>query len=165
MVKPGPIQTVSFAATVLAGALLLGACTTVPHPCLEGGEPARDAPVVVQVDAEGKPVKPPRWKGTRQCFQRKGPEGKLVNDGRYVEYYPSGARALEGEYKMGKRHGKWLEFDPDGKLISERWFDNGRETETRTNEDRTKKGPLQPAERMTPSPDEGARSGLKLNKK
>jgi antitoxin component YwqK of YwqJK toxin-antitoxin module len=54
-----------------------------------------------------------------------------VNEGPYVEWYPSGKRAVEGEFKHGKKHGKWREWDESGKLLSERWFEDGVETATR----------------------------------
>ena len=99
---------------------LLTSCAFGPtRPCQDAGEPARE--------------KPAEFKGTRQCSQKKDPAtGKYVNDGPYIEWYPGGERALVGEFRNGKRNGKWYEYAPDGKLLSERWFENGKETLTRS---------------------------------
>jgi len=92
--------------------LSLTACATiVSKPCATGGEPPRSTP----------------FKGTKQCIQRKDPAGRYLNDGKYVEWYPNGNLALQGEYKMGRKTGKWMEWDIDGKKISERWFEDGQE--------------------------------------
>ena len=48
-----------------------------------------------------------------------------------MEWFPSGKPALTGEYKDGKKTGKWNEWDESGKKLSERWFEEGVETLTR----------------------------------
>jgi antitoxin component YwqK of YwqJK toxin-antitoxin module len=109
-----PIQ--SF--TLLFSFFCFFACASGPRkPCTDGGQPPRE--------------KPFNLKGDRQCTQRKDRTGKYVNDGEYTEWYPNGARALLGEYREGKKTGKWIEWDESGKKLSERWFEDGVETPTR----------------------------------
>lgn len=102
---------------ILLGSLLLTSCKTiVQKPCQAGGQPAREI----------------IFKGTHQCEQKKDQYGKYVNHGRYVEWYPDGSVALEGEYREGLKDGKWTEYDQAGKRISEKWFDKGKEVPSRT---------------------------------
>lgn len=85
--------------------------TTRNHPCLEGGDPARDVP----------------FQGDRKCSQKRGPDGKYINNGLYREWHPNGRLALEGYYKMGKKDGVWTEYDPTGHKVSTKYFDDGEE--------------------------------------
>ncbi|OFZ22155.1 MAG: hypothetical protein A2X94_08870 [Bdellovibrionales bacterium GWB1_55_8] len=101
--------------TVLLFSLLWGGCATVvSKPCLTGGEPA--------IGADEKPIG-----GSRQCEQAKDRSGRFVNHGNYIEWYPSGRRAIEGEYRFGARHGKWTRWDQNGKIISEKFYNEGAE--------------------------------------
>lgn len=86
---------------------------TLPRrPCTEGGEIARP-------DLKERVNK--------QCFQRKQPSGRWVNDGPYIEWHKNGKRAVMGEYRMGLKHDKWSEWDAEGKLLSEKHYKNGKE--------------------------------------
>ncbi len=98
-------------ASLLACAVM--ACSTVAHhPCQEGGEPARAG----------------KWPGNRKCEQTYSKvAGKHLNDGKYVDWYVNGKRALVGEYKMGKKHGGWTEYDEEGKKLWEKWYVEGKE--------------------------------------
>jgi antitoxin component YwqK of YwqJK toxin-antitoxin module len=78
---------------------------------MDGGEPARDVP----------------FKGDRRCAQKRGPDGKYVNHGLYQEWHPNGKLALEGHYKMGKKDGKWIEYDPTGHKVSTLNYEDGVE--------------------------------------
>jgi hypothetical protein len=95
----------------ILGVQLSGCAFSVSKPCTEGGDPAREKPV----------------RGTKQCYQQKDASGHYVNNGKYLEWHPNGLRATEGEYKLGRKDGKWSEWDDTGRLVSERWFDNGVE--------------------------------------
>ena len=96
----------------LALVLVLTACAGKVHrPCTDAGEPARDKP----------------FRGTKQCYQAKNKYGEFVNNGLYYEWFPSGKKALEGEYQMGRKTGKWIEWDESGKKISERYYQDGIE--------------------------------------
>ena len=47
-----------------------------------------------------------------------GTDGKPLNDGNYRQWWPEsegGGRKVQGRYKEGLRHGRWLEWFPDGK--------------------------------------------------
>lgn len=117
MKNPSLIFATIGAATVLSVAV---SCSTVrKRPCEEGGQPAREKPA-------------PKSVYKKQCDQTLNKQSqKMVNDGKYREWYENGTLALEGEYKEGLKVGKWFEWDESGKQISERWFENGKETETR----------------------------------
>jgi hypothetical protein len=116
--------------TVVVLAIGVGCVTSPSRPCTEAGEPARDKPFAQVLD--------------RRCEQRKGPEGRFVNVGRYQEWYPGGQVALEGDYKEGKKSGKWIEWSADGKKVGERWFENGVETQTREQKVPTSAPPVLP---------------------
>jgi hypothetical protein len=117
---------------LLAG---FGCVTAAPHPCTKGGQPAHE---------DGKV-----GKGNKQCEQARDASGQYLNHGHYIEWYPSGKRAIEGEYASGLKTGKWSEWDESGKLISEKWFDSGTETQGR--EAHPYNG-LKPQPRWTPPP-------------
>lgn len=51
---------------------------------------------------------------------------KIVNDGTYIEYYPSGEKYTEGTYKMGVFHGDWSYWFPNGQLCKTVGFKDGR---------------------------------------
>jgi hypothetical protein len=87
--------------------------TTASHPCTRGSQPAH---------ADGK-----AGKGTKQCQQIRDASGNYVNQGKYIEWHPNGVRALEGEYTAGYKTGKWIEWDDQGRKLSEKWFENGTE--------------------------------------
>ncbi|MFK5173480.1 hypothetical protein ACI3QN_13280, partial [Propionibacterium freudenreichii] len=55
----------------------------------------------------------------KKCFQLKDEKGQWVNHGKYYEWYESEKIALVGEYKMGKKHGRWIEYDRTGNRISD----------------------------------------------
>ncbi|MFL5812638.1 MAG: toxin-antitoxin system YwqK family antitoxin, partial [Bdellovibrionia bacterium] len=100
------------ALVLILSLLSLSSCmTTRRHPCLEGGEPPRDVP----------------FNGDRKCMQKRGPDGKYVNNGLYREWHPNGKLALEGFYKMGKKDGQWTEYDPTGHKVSTKYFEEGEE--------------------------------------
>jgi antitoxin component YwqK of YwqJK toxin-antitoxin module len=87
-------------------------CATPSHPCLQGGEPARETPFI----------------GDKQCTQKKNKDGAYVNEGLYREWYPNGKLALEGFYKDGHKDGVWVEYSSiDGRKISEHYFEDGVE--------------------------------------
>ena len=95
----------------LSLSLSMACAGAVSRPCTDGGQAAREKPV----------------KGHKQCSQIKNSQGLWVNDGSYVEWYPSGGRALKGSYKVGQKDGQWLEWDESGKKISEKWYVEGAE--------------------------------------
>jgi len=90
----------------------LGCAARAYRPCSEGGEPSRDKSI----------------RGTKQCLQIKDRNNKFVNNGTFIEWHPNGQKAGEGEYKMGYKHGKWTEWDEKGNRVSEKYFENGKET-------------------------------------
>ncbi|MGK5084378.1 hypothetical protein WDW37_13870 [Bdellovibrionota bacterium FG-1] len=98
---------------LLTGLVLLGCTTVVIHPCTQGGQPAHE---------DGKPRK-----GNKECEQVRDAAGVFVNHGRFKEWFPGGARMLEGEYTAGAKSGKWTEWDEQGLKISEKWFEHGVE--------------------------------------
>lgn len=102
---------------IAVGATGPGCSSVAKRPCTQGGQPAH---------GDGKP-----GKGNKQCEQAKDAAGNFVNHGRYIEWYPSGKRAMEGEYLSGSKHGKWTEWDEQARKVSEKWYENGVEVEGR----------------------------------
>lgn len=45
-----------------------------------------------------------------------------------IIYYPNHNKKIEGEFKNGERHGKWLAWHENGQLQSEGFFKNGKNT-------------------------------------
>ncbi len=95
----------------------MGCVSVSPHPCVKGGQPARD---------DGKV-----GKGTKQCIQVRDRTGRLINSGKYIEWHPNGIHAIEGEYEYGAKTGKWIEWDDKGKKTTEKWYEKGVETANR----------------------------------
>ncbi len=92
--------------------IVISGCASVANrPCTDGGQPAHD---------DGK-----KGLGTRQCEQYRDPQGRYLNHGRYLEWYPSSKLYLEGEYSAGQKAGKWIEYSEDGRKLSEKWYENG----------------------------------------
>lgn len=79
-----------------------------------GGQPAHESVTV--------PLR-----GARSCYQKKNSDGVYVNDGKYFEWYPDEKIALTGEYSMGKKTGRWIEYDETGKKISDQYYNEGKE--------------------------------------
>jgi antitoxin component YwqK of YwqJK toxin-antitoxin module len=65
--------------------------------------------------------------GDRQCHQTELKDGRVVNQGRYVQWYPSGKVAVEGQFDNGEKTGTWVQYNEKGKKILEKEFDNGVE--------------------------------------
>jgi antitoxin component YwqK of YwqJK toxin-antitoxin module len=83
--------------------------------CLEGGQSARE------------PTAERKFRGTRQCQQKKDRRGIYVNVGRYYEWHDNDKIALKGAYNDGRKTGRWLEYDPQGVILSDRYYENGVE--------------------------------------
>lgn len=94
--------------------VVMSACSSTPFkPCTSGGQPPR----------EGGGLIP----GTiKRCFQVKDGEGVLVNDGEYYEWYSSDNIAITGKYDKGKKIGRWIEYDKNGKVSSDKYFKDGK---------------------------------------
>jgi hypothetical protein len=69
----------------------------------------------------------PPISGNMQCYQTKAPNGDMINQGQFHQYYPSGQLALEGKFQSGKKNGLWIQYDEKGNRIAERYFENGVE--------------------------------------
>lgn len=82
--------------------------------CTDGGDPVREG---------GAP-----FRGTKKCTQVLDTfSNTFVNDGKYYEWYPSEKISVTGEYKMGKKTGRWMEYNEAGKKTSDKYFDDGKE--------------------------------------
>lgn len=106
-----------FFALILNLAVLLGstACSTSRYrPCSTGGQAPYETP-------------PTDLGRIKRCYRSPDQDGKLVNDGKYFEWYSNDRIAVVGEYKMGKKTGRWIEFDPRGIKVSDRYFEDGKE--------------------------------------
>ncbi len=82
------------------------------RPCAEGGQAPRDGTAP--------------FEGIKRCYQIKDPQGRMRNHGKYLEWHPNDKLALTGEYKLGKKVGRWVEYDPQGKKISDRIYEDGK---------------------------------------
>jgi hypothetical protein len=92
---------------------LVSCSTSSVKPCTLGGQPARD--------------EKSQFKGIKRCYQMVNSEGQLVNHGKYYEWYNNDKLALTGEYKNGKKNGRWTEYDESGKKKNEKYFEDGKE--------------------------------------
>ncbi|MEO5970169.1 MAG: hypothetical protein ABIQ95_09595 [Bdellovibrionia bacterium] len=96
-------------------ALLLSSCASTPaKPCSLGGQPPRAGPAVAAI-------------GKKSCYQISDDSGGYLNNGKYYEWYLNDKIAIVGEYKKGKKSGRWIEYDESGKTISQHEFENGLE--------------------------------------
>lgn len=92
---------------------LISACAGPHKPCQLGGDTQWD----------GK-----RFGGDRKCSQIRGSgeqSSLYFNHGPYREYYKSGKLALEGEFKDGRKHGKWIEYSEKGERLLIRVYESG----------------------------------------
>lgn len=94
------------------GLLFLMQACAVAHPCLEGGD--------IQFG--------PAIKGNRTCEQQRGQDGKYLNHGKYIQWHPNGAVAVEGNFKDGHKEGIWMQYNEGGKKIKEVFFEKDIET-------------------------------------
>ena len=94
----------------------LVSCSGVPRrPCTHGGQSPRNS------IAQGQ------FRGIKRCFQTRDASGEYLNHGKYFEWYNNDKISLQGEYKMGKKTGRWIEYSESGKMISDRHFEEGQE--------------------------------------
>ncbi len=88
----------------------LSACA-ISHPCSEGGDTSWN----------------PNIRGDKRCQKVQDPSGRYLNQGKYVQTYPGGKIAVEGEFLEGKRNGTWVQYNEKGERVMERYFDHGVE--------------------------------------
>ena len=97
---------------LLIFSLIFTACAlNRTRPCSRAGDTTWYPPIV----------------GNMQCYQSKAPNGELINQGQFRQYYPSGKIALEGTFQSGKKDGLWIQYDEKGDRIAEKWFEAGIE--------------------------------------
>lgn len=66
-------------------------------------------------------------RGDRRC-QQKEMGGKLVNHGKFTQFYMNGKPALEGQFEEGRKTGIWIQYDEKtGEKIVEKYFERGVE--------------------------------------
>jgi hypothetical protein len=89
-------------------------CVTVRYkPCTNGGQPARDSTAP--------------FRGTKRCYQTVDEAGYLVNHGKYLEWHANEKIAVTGEYKLGKKTGRWMEYDEKGNKVLDKYYEDGKE--------------------------------------
>lgn len=70
----------------------------------------------------------PKILGDKRCAQKVGPEGKIVNDGPFLQVYQTNREvALQGQFSNGQKDGVWLYFGEDRKLKAAKFFEKGVE--------------------------------------
>jgi hypothetical protein len=95
---------------LLAVAVLGTGCGT-SKPCAEAGDLSW----------------PTAIRGDRTCYQTRLKDGRVVNHGRYLQRYPDGKVAVEGDFLEGVKHGTWVQYGPNGMRVLEKYFDHGVE--------------------------------------
>lgn len=99
------------AALLIVCAGLAGCALNRTKPCSRAGDTSWYPPIT----------------GNMQCYQSKAPNGELIDQGQFRQYYPSGKLALEGEFQSGRKNGLWIQYNEKGERIAEKWFENGIE--------------------------------------
>jgi hypothetical protein len=95
--------------------LLLSSCASTHFkPCSLGGQPPRTIPAEAVI-------------GKKSCYQIVDDSGSYLNDGKYYEWFLNDQIAIVGEYKKGKKSGRWIQYDESGKITSQHDFQNGSE--------------------------------------
>lgn len=91
---------------------LLSSCS-ISKPCSDAGDTSWVPQII----------------GDKSCAQKTQEDGTVVNDGGFRQIYQETRTvALVGAFKNGKKHGIWQYYDPQGKLLSLKYFDRGIET-------------------------------------
>jgi hypothetical protein len=103
-----------FAMLALLGTSVSSCASTHAKPCTLGGQSSRTVPTSAII-------------GKKSCDQIVDDSGSYVNDGKYYEWFLDDKIALVGEYKKGKKSGRWIEYDEDGKIVSQLSFEDGKE--------------------------------------
>jgi radical SAM superfamily enzyme YgiQ (UPF0313 family) len=104
-------QLIKKSLSLLSLLLIVCACS-ITKPCSEGGD-VNWSPKIV---------------GDKRCAQKTKPDGSVVNQGKFTQYYGSSADvALEGEFVDGLKEGIWLYYSEKHQLISLKYFDKGIE--------------------------------------
>lgn len=106
------MKNLFFLPLILPLLFILSSCaTTRRFPCGEGGDSARS--------------NPPPYRVIKKCRQEKNTEGIFVNHGIYREYEAQTEQlVLEGQYELGKKTGRWIEYDLKGKVIRDELFES-----------------------------------------
>lgn len=81
---------------------------------------------VVEETVESYPDSTPK---VVKYFKESGSDKTLVKE---CLYYPNHKKYMEGEYKNGKRHGKWTSWFDNGNIWSEGSFKDGLDDGKRT---------------------------------
>src|SRR5207244_1698295 len=105
---------------VVALAVVLGA------PRAFADEPPAPRDSIKECPFEGRISGWPPPAGLSQWCEIEDAQGRLVKNGPWMAWYESGKIKAVGEYIQGKRHGRWLVWNPGGDLISDRKYKFGQ---------------------------------------
>ena len=84
----------------------------ISKPCTEGGDISWNPKII----------------GDKRCAQKAGTDGKVLNQGKFQQYYEStGTIALDGNFDAGKKDGIWLYYAEDKHLVAAKFFEKGVE--------------------------------------
>ena len=99
-------------------------------------ETAKDAPVYLDEPESEPPVRVTRRKQLKETYEDKTiraerevaklSDDRIVNDGKYTEFYHDGQKYVEGTYKMGVFEGDWQYWFPNGQLCKQVSFKKGK---------------------------------------
>ena len=109
MRKPPTLLAIAFLALPLSSCV-----STHAKPCSFGGQPARAVPSEVVI-------------GRKSCDQIVDDSGNPLNHGKYYEWYLNDQIAIVGEYKKGKKSGRWIEYAPSGAITFQGDFEDGKD--------------------------------------
>lgn len=102
--------------------MALTSCQTVRHrPCTDGMVAIKGEPKV-GLNEKGYDPHP-----IKKCYRVRDSYGALVNHGKYFEWFGNDKIAVTGEYELGKRTGRWIEYNDDGIKISDKYYKEGIE--------------------------------------
>ena len=151
-----PIKCLSFCLSVLT----LSWTTSLSVAQEAKATDTSKSPIYLEEPGQDPPARVARRKTVKQNYDDDKPrsernvamlsDDRIVNDGKFVEYYRNGSKYVEGNYKMGvfegawqywfengqlckkvsfkdgKPHGQWDVFDPEGNLTAKKSYQHGK---------------------------------------
>lgn len=115
-------------------------CSFVLVPALMGvrafAQEAENSAIYLEVPGQDPPARVSQRKTMKEVYEDKSvrverdiaklSDDRIVNDGKFVEYYRDGQKYVEGVYKMGVFDGVWKYWFPNGQLCKAVNFKDGK---------------------------------------
>ncbi len=100
------------------------------------GQPTESEPIYLEEPGSEPPAPISRRQKIKEVYEDKSPRAerevaqlsndRVLNDGKYTEYYRDGQKFVEGNYKLGVFDGEWSYWFPNGQLCKKVSFSNGK---------------------------------------